>query len=215
MHVYQCRLSSLHNLTILSTDLMLSCISFYLISIINLIIFTNIIFNFYWTQYLSVATIRSPALYTRNLLWAWIWLPVFSSKQVTYAFSTNFLLTPAVHRLLLSFVSFFISFFCIHFLYPFFIILFFLYCYVSLRYLLIAHQIVRGLSSTLTYRSFRTTIIHYLFPILSIGDNLPALNSSCKSLSISVQLTGLDSQDTLQHHSQIAALLVDLGKREI
>ena len=79
----------------------------------------------------------------------------------------------------------------------------------------ISHQIVRGLLSTLTCRSFRTTLIHYLFPILSIGDNLPALNSSCKSLSISVQLTGLDSQDTLQHHSQIAALLVDLGKRYV
>ena len=49
-------------------------------------------------------------------------------------------------------------------------------------------------------------------PLLS-GDNLPALNTSCKSLSISVQLSGLDSQDTLQHHSQIAALLIDLGER--
>lgn len=44
------------------------------------------------------------------------------------------------------------------------------------------------------------------------GDNLPALSTACKSLSVSVQLRGLDTQDTLQHHSQIAALLVDTGE---
>jgi hypothetical protein len=45
-----------------------------------------------------------------------------------------------------------------------------------------------------------------------LGDNLPALSTACKSLSVSVQLRGLDTQDTLQHHSQIAALLVDTGE---
>jgi hypothetical protein len=40
---------------------------------------------------------------------------------------------------------------------------------------------------------------------------MPALNSVCKSLSIAVQLGGLDNQHTLQLHSKIAALLVDTG----
>lgn len=41
---------------------------------------------------------------------------------------------------------------------------------------------------------------------------MPALNSVCKSLSIAVQLGGLDNQHTLQLHSKIAALLVDTGE---
>ena len=45
-----------------------------------------------------------------------------------------------------------------------------------------------------------------------LGDHMPALNSVCKSLSIAVQLGGLDNQHTLQLHSKIAALLVDTGE---
>ena len=43
------------------------------------------------------------------------------------------------------------------------------------------------------------------------GDTVLALNTTCKSLSISVQLAGLDSQNAAQHHGQVAALLAELG----
>jgi tetratricopeptide (TPR) repeat protein len=48
--------------------------------------------------------------------------------------------------------------------------------------------------------------------LVDAGDNVPALSMACKSLSISVQLTGLDSSDSLQHHGQVAALLLNLGQ---
>jgi hypothetical protein len=44
-----------------------------------------------------------------------------------------------------------------------------------------------------------------------LGDNVLALTTASKSLSVSVQLTGLDSQNSAQHHGQVAALLADLG----
>jgi protein TIF31 len=47
--------------------------------------------------------------------------------------------------------------------------------------------------------------------LVDAGDNVPALSYACKSLSISVQLNGLDSSDSLQHHGQVAALLSTLG----
>ena len=47
--------------------------------------------------------------------------------------------------------------------------------------------------------------------LLEARNNSLALTMAFKSLSISVQLTGLDSQDAAQHHGQVAALLCDLG----
>ena len=46
----------------------------------------------------------------------------------------------------------------------------------------------------------------------TVGDNSLALSTACKSLSVCVQLLGLDSQDAAQHHGQVAALLADRGK---
>lgn len=47
--------------------------------------------------------------------------------------------------------------------------------------------------------------------LLEARNNSLALTMAFKSLSISVQLAGLDSQDAAQHHGQVASLLCDLG----
>lgn len=70
-----------------------------------------------------------------------------------------------------------------------------------------SHSFLHSLPPDHTLASILTPLI-----LSTTGDNSLALSTSFKSLSIAVQLSGLDSQDAAHHHGQVAALLADVGK---